>query len=94
MKPVWTSEQIVAQLTNWEARWNNQAPIPYTFLTSPYAYLGSTPSFSPFSLAQRAALTRDMQLIADVANLSFVQVADNGEAGGPTNRPGGTRAGC
>ena len=86
MKPVWTSEQIVAQLTNWEARWDNQAPIAYTFLTSPYAYLGATPSFSPFSLAQRAALTRDMQLIADVANLSFVQVADNGQPGGPANR--------
>ena len=86
MKPVWTSEQIVAQLTNWEARWNNQAPIAYTFLTSPYAYLGSTPNFSQFSLAQRAALTRHMQLIADVANLSFVQVADNGQAGGPSNR--------
>jgi serralysin len=86
MKPVWTTEQIVAQLTNWEARWNNQAPIAYTFLTQPYGYLGSSPNFSVFSFAQRAALTRHMELISDVANLSFMQVPDNGQAGGPLNR--------
>ena len=86
MKPVWTSEQIIAQLTNWEARWNNQAPIAYTFLTQSYSYLGSSPNFSMFSFAQRAALTRHMELIADVANLSFVEVPDNGQAGGPGNK--------
>ena len=86
MKPVWTREQIVGQLTNWEARWDNQAPVAYTFLTQPYAWLGSTPNFSPFSTLQRAALARHMQLIADVANLSFAEVADNGLAGGPTNQ--------
>lgn len=86
MKPVWTTEQIVAQLTNWGAHWNTQAPIPYTFLTQPYSYLGSSPNFSPFSAAQRAALARNMELVADVANLSFVEVPDNGQAGGPANR--------
>ncbi len=86
MKPVWTSEQIVAQLTNWEGRWNNAAPVAYTFLTAPYAYLGSSPNFSQFSALQRDALTRHMQLISDVANLSFAEVPDNGEAGGPGNR--------
>ena len=86
MKPVWTTAQIVGQLTNWEARWNNQAPIPYTFLTQPYAWLGSSPNFSMFSAAQRTALARHMELIADVANLSFVEVPDNGQAGGPANR--------
>jgi serralysin len=86
MKPIWTSEQIVAQLTNWEARWDSQAAIAYTFLTQPYAYLGSTPNFSAFTAAQRTALTRHMELIADVANLSFVEVPDNGQAGGPLNR--------
>ncbi|HYD13849.1 MAG TPA: M10 family metallopeptidase [Allosphingosinicella sp.] len=86
MKPVWTSEQIVAQLTNWEARWDNQGPIAYTFLTQPYAYLGSSPNFSQFSILQRAALARHMQLISDVANLSFVEVPDNGLAGGPGNK--------
>ena len=86
MKPVWTTEQIVDQLTNWGAQWNNQAAIPYTFLTQPYSYLGSSPNFSPFSAAQRAALARNMELVADVANLSFVEVPDNGQAGGPANR--------
>jgi hypothetical protein len=55
MKPVWTTEQIVDQLTNWGAYWNTQTPIPYTFLTQPYSYLGPSPNFSPFSAAQRAA---------------------------------------
>ena len=86
MKPVWTREQIVGQLTNWEARWNTQAPIAYTFLTQPYSYLGSSPNFSVFSPEQRAALTRHMQLISDVANLSFAEVGDNGQAGGPANK--------
>ena len=86
MKPVWTSEQIVAQLTNWEARWSTQAPIAYTFLTAPYAWLGSTPNFSAFSALQRAAEVRHMQLIADVANLTFVEVPDNGQPGSQTNR--------
>jgi len=86
MKPVWTTTQIVAQLTNWEARWNNQAPISYTFLTQPYGYLGSSPNFTQFSALQREALTRHMQLISDVANLSFVEVPDNGLPGGAGNR--------
>lgn len=86
MKPVWTTEQIVAQLTNWGALWDTQTPIAFTFLTQPYGYLGSSPNFSVFSPAQRAALTRHMELIADVANLSFVEVPDNGQPGGPANR--------
>jgi serralysin len=86
MKPVWTREQIVGQLTNWEARWDNHAAISYTFLTQPYSYLGSTPNFSIFSTAQRTALARHLQLISDVANLSFAEVADNGQAGGPANK--------
>ena len=86
MKPVWTTEQIVDQLTNWGAYWNTQTPIPYTFLTQPYSYLGPSPNFSPFSAAQRAAEVRNMALVADVANLSFVEVPDNGQPGGPANR--------
>jgi serralysin len=39
-----------------------------------------------FSFAQRTALTRHMELISDVANLSFTLVPDNGQAGGPLNR--------
>ncbi len=86
MKPVWTSEQIIAQLTNWEARWDNQGPVPYTYLTQPYVWLGATPNFSMFTFAQRTALTRHMELIADVANLSFMEVPDNGQPGGPANQ--------
>ncbi|HTU12569.1 MAG TPA: M10 family metallopeptidase [Allosphingosinicella sp.] len=85
MKPVWTKEQIVAQLTNWGASWDNQGPIAYTFLTQAYSYLGPSPNFSAFSTPQREALARHMQLIADVANLSFVEVPDNGLTGSETN---------
>lgn len=86
MKPVWTSEQIVAQLTNWGTRWNNQVAVPYTFLTHTYSWLGSTPNFSAFSSQQRVALARDLQLVSDVANLSFVEVPDAGAAASAGNR--------
>jgi len=86
MKPVWTSDQIVAQLTNWEMRWNTATPIAYAFLTQAYGFLGPSPNFSAFSAAQRTALTRHMELVADVANLTFVQVADNGQPGSQLNR--------
>ena len=86
MKPVWTLEQVVDQLTNWGTRWNTQTPIPYSFLTQPYGWLSPTTNFSAFSAQQRAALARDMQLVSDVANLSFVQVSDNGAAGGQGNQ--------
>lgn len=86
MKPVWTTDQIVAQLTNWGKSWNTLVPIPYTFLTQPYGYLSPTTNFSVFSAAQRTALARNMQLVSDVANLSFVEVPDNGAAGGANNQ--------
>lgn len=84
-KPVWTSQQIVAQLSNWEARWNTENAIAYTFYTQAYGFLGQTFNFSPFSAAQRAAEMRNMALVSDVANISFVNVADNGSAHGPAN---------
>ena len=31
MKPVWTTDQIVSQLTHWELRWNVEVPIAYFF---------------------------------------------------------------
>lgn len=86
MKPVWTTDQIVAQLTNWGKVWNTQVPIPYTFLTQAYSWLSPTTNFSVFSAAQRTALARNMQLVSDVANLSFVEVADSGAAGGAANQ--------
>ena len=85
MKPIWTLEQVVAQLTNWNARWNNSAPIPYAFYQQPAAHLGQPPNFSSFSTVQRQALERAMQLVSDVCNLSFVNVPDNGQAPSAAN---------
>ncbi len=86
MKPVWTLDQIVAQLTNWQARWDVHVPIAYAFYTQGHGFLGATPNFSPFSALQRAALERHMALVADVANVTFENVADNGVAPGVLNR--------
>lgn len=85
MKPVWSVTQIVSQLTNWEMRWNTQNPVAYSFYAAPYAFLGNPPNFSPFSVEQRAALARHVELIADVANIRFIEVADNGQAPGVGN---------
>lgn len=85
MKPVWSLDQIVDQLTNWDLRWNNQAPIAYAFYAQPAAHLGGPPNFSSFSFLQQQALARAMQLVSDVCNLSFVNVPDNGQAPSAAN---------
>ena len=86
VKPVWSFGQIVAQLTNWEMRWDTSTAIAYAFYGQPYSFLGNPPNFSPFSIQQREALARHAELIADVANLRFVNVADNGQAPGFGNQ--------
>ena len=85
MKPVWSLEQVVAQLTNWQARWDVNAPVPYSFYEKPAAHLGQPPGFSSFSFAQREALARAAQLISDVCGLSFANVPDNGLEPGAGN---------
>ena len=85
MKPVWTLQQIVSRLTNWEARWSQAAPIPYAFYTQNWAHLGGMPNFSAFSPGQRAAVTRISELVSDICNITFVNVPDNGLPPGPGN---------
>ncbi len=85
-KPVWSLSQIVAQLANWEARWDTQTPIAYAFYTQAHSFLSINVNFSPFSVLQRQALARHMELVSDVCNLSFVNVPDNGQAPGVTNQ--------
>ena len=85
-KPVFTSEQIVAQLTRLGV-WNAPGqPIAYAFLEQRPAYLPFEASFQPFSAAQRAGAQRAFDLVAEVANLTFVAVADNGTEPGPANQ--------
>ena len=85
MKPVWTLQQIVSRLTNWEGRWSQSAPVAYTFYTQSWAHLGGMPNFSTFSPAQRAAVARITELVSDICNITFVNVPDNGLAPGPGN---------
>ena len=80
MKPVWTLDQVVAQLTNWQARWNNSIPIPYLLYAQPLPHHDFQLGFSPFNQAELQSLQHTMQLISDVANLSFVNIADSGQA--------------
>ncbi len=85
-KPVWTWGQIVSQLTNWELRWDTQTPIAYAFYSQPYSFLGNPPGFSSFSELQRQAMARHAELIADVANIRFVEATDNGQQPGVGNQ--------
>lgn len=77
MKPVWTLDQVVAQLTNWQARWNNSIPIPYLFYAQSLPHHDYKLGFSPFSQDEIESLQRTMQLISDVANVSFVNVGNS-----------------
>ncbi len=85
-KPLWSTDQIVNQLTNWQAAWDDDSPIAYTFYESVAPHLGFPPNFSPFSAAQREAVTRMLAMISDVANVDFVLVADNSQAPSQTNQ--------
>ncbi|HEX8640025.1 MAG TPA: M10 family metallopeptidase [Allosphingosinicella sp.] len=85
-KPVFSDDQIVAQITRLGV-WNAPGvPIAYTFLEQRPGYLPYESSFAPFSASERADAAKAFALIAEVANLSFVQVADNGQEPGPSNQ--------
>lgn len=75
MKPVWTFDEVVAQLTNWGGRWNNSVPIPFMFYAQSMAHHEFKIGFAPFNAAERQSLLRTMQLVSDVANISFVNIA-------------------
>jgi len=85
-KPVWTVSQIAAHLIRPGIAWSTQSPVSYAFYGAPAPHLGqSWPNFSPFSAEQRHALAWVFQLVSDVADISFTQVPDNGQAPGPAN---------
>jgi len=77
VKPVWTLDQVIAQLTNWQARWNNDIAIPYLFYAQSLPHHDFKIGFSPFNQAEIQSLQNSMQLISDVANVSFVNIANS-----------------
>jgi Ca2+-binding RTX toxin-like protein len=85
-KPEWTPEQIVAQLTNKGGAWDNQQPIAYAFYETPADFMPSLPSFSAFSAEQRQSTAYVLDMLAEVANLSFTEVPDNGEIPSESNQ--------
>ncbi|WP_296816124.1 M10 family metallopeptidase C-terminal domain-containing protein [Brevundimonas sp.] len=86
--PVFTFEQIMAQFLRWGGAWSDDT-INFTFYTSRPAHLNGDPwwaGFQAFTPAQREAVYRAFDLVADVVNLQFQEVADNHLAPGPGNR--------
>ena len=74
MKPVWTLEQVVGQLTNWDGRWDNTSPVPFMFYAQSLPHHNFKGEFATFSEAERQSLLRTMQLVSDVANVTFVNI--------------------
>lgn len=85
--PTWTFDQIMDQFLRWNARWA-ETTIPFAFYTARPAHLADDAwwdGFRAFSAAQQAATHRAFELIADVVELDFVEVADNQQAPGTDN---------
>jgi serralysin len=84
-KPHITKEGYVARLVQvgvWATPYN---PIQYAFLEQKPAYLPNEPGWTALSGAQRAGVQRAFAMIAEIVNLTFVQVADNQQQPGPAN---------
>ncbi|MEA3052857.1 MAG: hypothetical protein QOG72_1760 [Sphingomonadales bacterium] len=84
-KPHITKDGYVAALVQvgvWAAP---QSPIQYAFLEQRPAYLPNEQGWTPFSAAQRAAVQQAFAMIAEVVNLTFVQVPATAQQPGPNN---------
>ena len=80
-KPEWSLDQVLANLMRWDARWEAPLSIPFSFYDTRPAHLADSSSyqgFVAFDAAQRAATRTVLDVIADVAGVKFVEVADDG----------------
>ena len=84
-KPNITKEGYVAQLVRVGVWATPQNPIQYAFLEQKPAYLPNEPGWTVLTAAQRAAVQQAFAMIAEVVNLTFVQVPDNQQQPGPNN---------
>jgi Ca2+-binding RTX toxin-like protein len=81
-KPVWSLDQIVQNFDRWHAAWPPGTVVRYTFYNElPEAHAGDQyyAGFVPFNSEQREAVRSVLTLISDIANIWFVEVADNGQ---------------
>jgi Ca2+-binding RTX toxin-like protein len=85
-KPVWTLEQIAANLTRERIAWPSATPIAFSYYEKAPSHLGKPPGFSAFFTVQRDALRGIFDLVTDVVPLTFFQAADNGLEPGANNR--------
>lgn len=86
--PVYTLGQVIDNFLRWDARWG-PTTIAYSFYGARPAHQSGEPAyngFRAFTAAQQAATTLAFDLIADIVNLNFVQVADNQQPVGPNNQ--------
>jgi serralysin len=84
-KPHITRDGYVERLVQVGVWATPQNPIQYAFLEQRPAYLPDEPGWTVLSGAQRAAVEKAFAMIAEVVNLTFVQVPDNQQQPGPDN---------
>jgi serralysin len=85
-KPVWSLPQIVDALTRWDARWPGE--VLYSFYGTTPAHLAGESDwngFVSFSPEQRAAARDVFAMIAEIANITFREVPDDGSWPGAAN---------
>jgi serralysin len=85
MKAVWTFDQVVAQITRSGGKWSNAAPVPFMFYAQWLPHHQFKTGFAPFNEAERQSLLATMQLVSDVANISFVNIPAAAQAPSKTN---------
>lgn len=86
--PTYTLNQVISNFLRWDARWG-PTTIAYSFYDARPAHQAGEPAyngFRAFTASQQAATNLAFDLIADIVNLSFVQVADNQQAVGSGNQ--------
>jgi uncharacterized delta-60 repeat protein len=97
-----SSNMIQALMAGADSRWNAEsingtaASLTYSFMTQAPSYANSNESgtFQAFIPAQQAVATQVLAAYADIANLTFTQVSDDGNGGqmrfGRNSQPGDT----
>ena len=86
-KTVWSESQIVSNLERLHLKWQGVGPtVTYQFYDAAPAGLPSTVAFSPLTADERALARQAFAQLADVANIHFVEAADNGVYGAASGR--------
>ncbi len=86
-KTVWTEAQIVTNFERNNEKWVGTAPVvTYQFYDAQPAGLPSGAAFAPLTADERTLARHAFAEWSEVANVSFVEAADDGVYGGSTGR--------